>query len=270
VWFTSRDYLQGPVHSNDRLNIAYNPVFDGPVSSAASSVAYYNGGPPNDNPAFNQGLTLNATPVQLPLSVTPLRTAAASGGLWLEGNTTIAMQADGSMLVTNPARGWVNQQTAAPANGAVFVNQGNLTVSGTVKGQMTLGTSNDIIIANNIQYAQNPATNPASTDMLGLVAEQNVVVSQNAPYDLTIHASVMALNESFTVEKWWVGPAKGTLDVLGGIIQYRRGPVGTFSGSNKVSGYSKHYVYDKRLQAMTPPFYPTTSQFDETLWQDQN
>jgi Tfp pilus assembly protein PilX len=273
IWFTTRDRLAGPVHTNDQLNIAGNPIFDGPVSTVAPSLNYYNGGPPLDNPVFNGGLTRNAPSVTLPLTVTPLRTAAAGpGGLWLDGNTTIALQADGTMLVTNPVRGWVNMPQPIPANGAVFVNGGNLTVSGTLRGQVTLGTSNNVIVANSVQYATDPRSNPASTDVLGLVAEQNVVVSQSAPFDVAIHGSVMALSESFTVERWWVGPPKGTLSVLGGIIQTRRGPVGTFSGATgaKLSGYSKDYQYDTRLSNMAPPFYPTTTRYQAVMWQEEN
>ena len=270
VWFTTRDRLTGPVHTNDRLNIAGDPTFDGPVSSAAPSLRYFSGGPPRDNPAFNGGLGLNAQPTQLPLTVTPLRSAAASGGLWLNGNTTIALQTNGTMLVTNPVRRWVNTPQPIPANGAVFVNGGNLTVLGTLKGQVTLGTSDTIIVANSVRYACDPLTDTSCADVLGLVAEQNVVVSQAAPSDVTIQASIMALNESFAVENWWVGPPKGTLSVLGGMIQSRRGPVGTFSGSTgaTLSGYSKNYRYDTRLATMAPPFYPTTTQYRAIMWQE--
>jgi len=271
IWFTSRDYLAGPVHTNDQLNIAGNPTFDGAVTSAASLIRYYNGGPPRDHPAFNGGLSLNAQPTQLPLTVVPLRVAAMSGGLWLNGNTTITLQANGTMLVTNPARGWVNSLKPLPANGAVFINGGNLTVSGTLQGQLTLGTSHNVIVTNPIRYATDPRTDPASTDVLGLVAEQNVVISRNAPHDVAIYASIMALNSSFTVEQWWQGPPKGRLSVLGGIIQNRRGPVGTFSGSTgvKLSGYTKDYRYDTRLANLAPPFYPTTTQYQAVLWQEE-
>ena len=270
LWFTTRDHLTGPISTNDQLNISGNPIFDGPVSSAASSIRYFNGGPPRDNPAFSGGLGLNAPPTQLPLTVTPLRTAAAAGGLWLNGNTSITLQSNGTMLVTNPVRGWVNRPQSLPANGAIFVNGGNLTVEGTVKGQVTLGTSHNIIVANSVRYACDPLTDTACADLLGLVAEQNVVVSHLAPSDVTIQGAVMALHESFTVENWWIGPPKGTLSVLGGIIQTRRGPVGTFSGSTggKLSGYTKNYRYDTRFSSMAPPFYPTTTQYQALMWQE--
>ena len=272
IWFTSFDHLTGPVHSNDRFNIAGTPIFDGAMSSVASSVNYKNPPPPEgNNPAFNGGLTLNTTAVTLPLTATSLRTAAqGASGAWFEGNTVVVLQANGTMLVTNAAKGWVNQPQPLPANGALFVNGGNVTVSGTLDGQLTIGTSNDVLLSNNIMYKDDPKVTPSSNDLLGLVAEQNVVVSASAPADMTIQASVMALASSFTVENWWVGPPKGTLSVYGGIIQDRRGPVGTFNSATglKQSGYSKDYQYDTRLSALAPPFYPTTGTYRTVAWMD--
>ena len=81
----------------------------------------------------------------------------------------------------------------------------------------------------------------------------------------------MALGNSFTVEDWNQGPPKGTLTVLGGIIQDYRGPVGTFNPSTntKVSGYTKNYQYDARLMTNPPPFYPTTGDYVIVSWQEE-
>jgi len=272
IWFTTRDHLQGPVHSNDQFNIAGNPIFDGLLSSANSAINYKNPPPTGgNNPQFNGGLSLGADAISLPLSSTQLRVAAASAsGNWFSGNTAIALQSNGTMLVTNAAMGWANEPRPLPVNGALFVNGGNVTVSGTLDGQLTIGASDDVIVTNNVTCAVDPKTNPSSDDILGLVAERNVVISQAAPFDLTIQASVTALASSFTVENWWVGPPKGDLHIYGGIIQDRRGPVGTFNSStgDKVSGYSKDYQYDSRFSSTAPPFYPTTGDYNEVLWQE--
>lgn len=281
IWFTSNNTLQGPVHSNAQFNIAGSPVFNGPVSSAAASINYRTPPPAGgNNPQFNGGLSLGASTVQLPLSSTALRVAAsAASGQWYTGNTTIVMQSSspcGSLqppclLVTNPALGWTNQPRSLPANGAIFVNGGNAKVSGTLDGQLTIGSSHDAVISNHVRYADNPQTNPASNDVLGLVAERNVVIAWAAPDNLTIQASIMALNESFTVENWWVGPPQGTLSIYGGIIQGRRGPVGTFNGSTGtiLSGYAKNYQYDARLSNMAPPHYPTTGTYNLVHWKEE-
>jgi hypothetical protein len=94
------------------------------------------------------------------------------------------------------------------------------------------------------------------------------MISSGAPTNLRIDASIMALNTSFMLTNWWVGPAKGTLTVFGGIIQKERGPVGTFSGTTKVSGYSKNYQYDTRLLNSPPPFVPTTGDYITLSWEN--
>jgi hypothetical protein len=271
IWFNSRDHLTGPVYTNDQLHINGSPIFDGEVSSTASEIAYAHGGPPTDNPAFNGGLDLEAPAIQMPASLTKLRqAAAASGGMWLSGNTTISLQSNGTMRVTNNAKGWNNTQVSPPSNGAIFVNGGNVNVSGTLHGQLTIGSNQDITVTNSITYAQDPRTNPNSTDVLGLAAERNVVISKNAPNLLSIHASIMALNESFYFEDW-SKTKKDTLTVLGGIIQVRRGAIASINTQTGeiTKGYAKNYQYDNRLSDLVPPYYPTTNEYELKWWKQE-
>jgi hypothetical protein len=173
------------------------------------------------------------------------------------------------MKVTNANKGWNQQVMSLPANGALFVGKGSLNISGTLNGRLTAGASGDINIMGNILYASDPRTNPASTDTLGLISETDVMIDKDASTnDLEIDASIMALNTSFLLEDYWTGGAKGDLTVFGGIIQKQRGPVGTFSGTTKVSGYSKDYNYDQRLLTSPPPFVPTTGDYLTLSWEN--
>lgn len=268
VWFVGWDHIQGPLHTNSHLHISDNPVFDGMVRTGDDYITYYHGGPPQDNPQFNGGLQLGVDTIHMPSKALDLRTAAVQNGLHLETDTTIVLKDDGTMDVTNAKEGWVNKNMPLPSNGAIFVTGGNVYISGTLRGQLTVGTNKDIVITGSIVYADDPRLNPDSKDMLGLIAERDIIVSKDAPYDVEIDASLMALGDSFMVEEWWEGPPKGTLTVLGGIIQKERGPVGTFSGSTgkKLSGYSKNYIYDGRLINQNPPYYPTTGDYIVLLW----
>ncbi len=281
VWFWTQDRLDGPTHTNGHFNIYGNPVFESEVRSVDDYIRFYNNGnninlsqstnPPYDIPDFQEGITLGAEPTTMPNQALSLRAAAASnGGLWLRGDSTVVLNNDGTMNVTNSRKHWTNQNMPIPANGALFVNSGALTISGTLNGRLTVGASNDVVIPNNLIYADDPRTNPASNDTLGVISEGDVVIDDNAPYNLEIDACTMALNSSFMRENWWVGPAKGTLTVLGGIIQDERGPVGTFNGSTgqKVSGYSKDYTYDSRLLGSPPPFMPTTGDYVTLSWEE--
>lgn len=278
VWFVSGDVLSGPVHTNSHLHVSGDPGFFDIVAisdvndgdGTNDGVYYMHGGPPQDNPHFEPGYPLTAVdPVPMPSQATNLKNASQSGGLYLTGNTTIILYDDGTMGVTNAAEGWTNENMALPANGAVYVDNGDVAVSGTLSGQLSIGSEDDIIIADNILYADDPRVDSTSTDMLALIAENDVVVDSSAPYNLEIDASIMAMADSFFVENYANPPAKGTLTVLGGIIQDQRGAVGTFNSTtgSRVSGYSKNYIYDTRLQSQNPPYYPDTGDYVVILWQ---
>lgn len=277
VWFWNQDRLNGPTHTNGHFNIAGTPVFDGAVESVDDYIRYFNNGnninssnlsnPPYDTPDFNSTVDLGVSATNMPTQALSLRAASTSaGGLRLKGNTTIVLNSNGTMNVTNSDKKWNNHNMPLPTNGALFVNNGALTISGTLNGKLTAGSSGDIKIPSSVIYANDPRINPASTDTLGLISEQDVVISSGAPTNVEIDASIMALNTSFMLENWWTGGAKGTLSVFGGIIQNERGPVGTFSGNTKVSGYSKDYDYDTRLLNSPPPFVPTTGDYITLVW----
>jgi hypothetical protein len=123
--------------------------------------------------------------------------------------------------------------------------------------------------------------------VLGLLAAHNVVAADNGlltpvaatgaaggarnaddSKDLYVHAVVMALQSSFGAEDYASGPTnvngcqgaatgRGCLFLTGGLIQDRRGAVGTSSGS----GFVKRYSYDRCAAVNPPPYFPTTGRF---------
>ncbi|MFH1854586.1 MAG: hypothetical protein ABH815_04665 [Candidatus Omnitrophota bacterium] len=286
VWFVTGDLLGGPLQTNGHFHISGDPVFrdpnlNKPVKSQDDFITYMNGGwprnstatsnAPYDNPTFEEGLQLGADDAPFPSKALDLRTAAVHDGLMLTGPTSIVLQNDGTMTVTNPHRGWSSNNMALPINGALFVNGGDVTISGTLNGRLSVGTNRNVVIADNVTYNTDPRIDPESADTLGLIAEKDVIISQSAPYDVEIDASIMALGNSFTVENWWEGSPKGTITVFGGLIQDERGPVGTFNPAtnSRISGYSKDYQYDPRLITNPPPFYPTTGDYVVVTWREQ-
>lgn len=286
VWFVTNDSLDGPLQTNGHFHISGNPVFSDiyfhkPLKSKDDFITYMNGGnpinssatsnPPQDIPVFNEGIELDAGDAPFPSKALDLHTAAVQDGYMFTGPTTIVLKNDGTMDVTNSHNSWVNQNMALPTNGALFIDGGDVTVSGTLNGRLSIGTNRNIVIPSDIVYNNDPRIDPLSTDTLGLIAERDVIIDKDASYNMEVNASVMALGNSFTVEEWWEGPPKGTLTVFGGIIQDERGPVGTFNSSTnaKVSGYSKDYNYDSRLMTNPPPFYPTTGDYVVISWREQ-
>jgi len=276
IWFVTRDVFYGPVHTNDQMHIYGSPTFYEEVSSAASSIDYYHGGPPQDNPQFHKGLTLNASSIPLPVNTNMLLNKANEpGGLKLTGNPVyIKFMVDASenafLRVTINGS---TQDLSYPSNGVIYVS-GKVQIEGVVKGQITLGCDGDIEIMDNVTYYTDPRIDPTSTDLLGLVSEKNVYMdgsTYGANYDSadeTVMAAIMALNTSWTVENYNQGTPRGKLIVYGGIIQKQRGPVGTFNSytGQIATGYEKDYSFDPRLLDNPPPAFPTTGQIEKIAW----
>ena len=69
----------------------------------------------------------------------------------------------------------------------------------------------------------------------------------------------------FMVEDFnnWTYNPNNILHVYGGIIQYFRGPVGTFniSTGSPITGFKKDYRYDPRFAFIRPPLFPTTNRY---------
>jgi len=277
IWFVTNDEFFGPLHTNDQMHIYGDPIFHEEASSCASSIDYYNGGPPSDDPQFLGGLTLNASNIPLPANTSMILNAAnEAGGLKFAAATVsikFLVDAGGNRSLSVSTNGTTWTSYAYPTNGVIYVT-GTAQVEGKVKGQVTIGCSGDIRIMDNIVYNTDPRIDPTSTDLLGLVAEQNVIMwNSTANLDVadeTVMAAIMALNTSWTAQNYDSGTPRGKLIVYGGIIQKKRGAVGTFNAGTGaiVTGYEKNYSYDPRLMDNPPPAFPTTGQVEKVAWNE--
>jgi Tfp pilus assembly protein PilX len=145
-----------------------------------------------------------------------------------------------------------------PPNGLLYDENGsssaNVTVSGTLAGQLTIGSQTNITVAGNIAYN----SGLTGSDMLGLSATNDIVISPPTN-NLTIDAAMVALNDSIYVKNWASIPVEGTLNINGSMAQKYRGAVGTFTSNGGqaqiASGYDKNYVYDSRLRFQQPPYF---------------
>jgi type II secretory pathway pseudopilin PulG len=181
--------------------------------------------------------------------------------------------------------------------GVIYVD-GKVVISGVLRGRVTLASTNNIIIGDDVTYATDPAVG-SCVDILGLFSANDIVVADNtlnAPFspasgyseytyddtkDEFIHAIVLAL-DIFTVEHYDQGSTdaercenenwgRGCLYLTGGIIQETRGAVGTIlSSGTGGTGYVKRYAYDKCGASSPPPYFPTTGHFarGQRYWVD--
>jgi Tfp pilus assembly protein PilX len=257
----------------------------------------------NNDPA--SGANLPFPPANLSIKTQADGSVGGLGCLYT-GPTTITLHNSGNvgqMDVVSPLTKVTNtgplpksscgpgNNLSLPANGVVYVQtvpssssnpnygactgagcNGDVKVSGTLAGQLTIAAENDVIITGNTVYHQYPG----GTDVLGLVANNNVSINHpvnssgvnqsGSITDPTVDAAIMAIDHSFFVQNWTRGDPLGELTINGVITQEYRGAVGTFTGTPPVMnhGYDKNYTYDTRLKYLSPPYFLSPTQ---SAWQ---
>lgn len=305
VYWVTGDEVYGPIHTNGDLYIDGNPIFHNKVTySGKLNVAY------GSRPVYEEGIPQKVAPLTFPPSNSQLKTHAKINGHYYNGRTCIYLKGSSMDVLTfDGDKGeWKRYNNRPlPSNGVIYVDgtetqdprykwdtyMGNVFISGTLKGRLTIAAANNIYITakdptDSYRNAQptrgivynTPAFDPAGNeqqtdDMLGLVANGFVRILEQdwpstsywnyewvgnvAPYKISIHAAIFALNWSFELENYNSAPALDTVYLVGAITQKYRGAVGTYySGSyNKkvVSGYKKVYRHDPRMAYDTPPHF---------------
>jgi hypothetical protein len=301
IKFWSPDTLFGRVHSNDQIAIMQHPVFYGLVTTCARDFWH---GPAYDPEFVNFRPQFNVDAVLVPNEATKLRMCAASSGHTFDGGGIYQYR-----LVFYPEGGWdvFRWHIGAPF-GDTLVAQGSdlfeasffffspLELKGQVRGTVTVGSSEDIRLIDDIWYVDSrPGTGQIdtnTTNVVGIVAEGSVIIG-NTPENgrdnqtmggssIIINAAILALGESFTFEDqndvWneYQGPypdERGDIHLWGSVVQRRRGYV--HRSNHNGSGYGKDYHFDDRFYTIQPPCYPDAtdemghSLFDIIAWEAQ-
>lgn len=273
IYFYDNDVINGPVHTNGVFSMYGSPTFNGEVTSIGDWEGSGRNGRrlSTDKPQFNKGFSILDGPIELPdaSQLNELKDESIRNGIHYDKNLILEFEGDkvvvSERLWTGGAR-WLETRDLSSFNG-IISSSGKIYMRGVVDGQVTVHAQDDVVITGDLKYKDDPLTTP-SNDILGIISEKNVIVDKNAHRaegykDLQIDATIMALDESFTVEDYTNG-SRGTLNLLGGIVQQRRGAVGLVSGE----GYSKNYRYDARLSKIYPPFFPRASRFDIVYWNE--
>lgn len=285
IWFWTPDTLWGRTHSNDFIGLKYSPTFYGPVSTCKGEFRYYN----PQQIYFAYPPVFDAPPVNFPKTAKTLRAGArhisSNNGQLM---TWIRMEGQGGIDVFQYPLGGTPAESllfhmAPPGWAGLFVD-GEVEVEGVLSGQLTIGSSGDMWLVDNIRYhGANEITGhfqeDAMNNLLGLVSESDIIIQDNFKngkwngieaepqnqnrHSIVINAGMVALGESFTFQhqndEWdlYKSPTtpdeRGYIWLKGAVTQMRRGYV---HRSNHVgTGYAKHYYYDFRFDRRPPPFY---------------
>jgi hypothetical protein len=180
--------------------------------------------------------------------------------------------------------------------GVIYVN-GSVGMSGIVRGQVTVASTGNILLADDLTYVTSPGSIPdcdasagVRADILGLLTAQFFVIEDNnvnAPFragstsggfsgyvnqydesaDETVHAAVLTLS-SVIAENLTSGPTnreacagstvgRGCFNMVGAAIQ------GTNAARMSSAGYgwNPQWTYDRCDMIKPPPYFPTTGRY---------
>jgi hypothetical protein len=274
IYWTTGDTVKGPLQTQDYLRVSGNPVFLGMVGTKLG-VVNKNGS--SDHPQFLGGLLTGSN---IPISstgVSSVEASALTNGFEFSGHDTVYLNFQGDSLKYRYA--WNTKDTtkkiaSMSPNGVIFVKGGTARIRGLIKGQLTLGCSyvtkgGSVYLDSSVAYNTNPVTNSASTDIFGVVTQNNIWVTDNKANNnsITIQGSLYCQAGSFGAENYTTRGYDGYINILGGIVQAVRGAVGVIGTSGNITnGFSKNYSYDRRFMFSAPPNFPNTGSYNVISW----
>lgn len=165
------------------------------------------------------------------------------------------------------------QNYAFPANGLIFLED-HVWVEGTINSaRLTIAsgkfpenssTNTNIIVNNDLSY-----TNYNGTDVLSLIAQNNILVGKNSDNDLELDAALVAKNGF--VGRYYYGSSctnnsRTSLRLVGMIATNQRYGFAYTDGT----GYdTRTIIYDANLLYGPPPSFPLTSdQYQTISWRE--
>jgi hypothetical protein len=151
-----------------------------------------------------------------------------------------------------------------PTSSYIYVED-NVWVEGIVNGRASVGTCEDasIIFSSSTVYLAKDGNH-----VLGLVAEQNVLVPHDSPERMEIDAAMIAQNGA-AKRYYYPGDMKTELIVYGSIITNGQWTWSWVSGGAEViSGYrSTTMIYDENLTYGPPAGFPVGTEYRVLSWE---
>lgn len=156
-----------------------------------------------------------------------------------------------------------------PNDGVIFV-ENNVWLEGTVNGKrVTIVAANlisssekSIYIGKDIRY-----TNYDCTDVIGIVGQSDVEIYKGSEDDLRIDGAMIAQSGRVGRTHYTGGGATKTLLTIYGAIasNERYG----FAWTDGTGYQTRNLYYDNNLLYCPPPFFPTGTQYEMDLWQEE-
>jgi hypothetical protein len=282
-WKITGDSVFGPAHTNWKFNLAGAPYFHDKVTATnAATVMPIHG---LQAPVFRSGYQWGITVPRRAASMDLMVANAASGGAMFNGvDVGLTFQDDQVAVKIPPGTGALRNDTVAIStlapNGIIAVMNGDLRIKGRYEGKVSVVAHNDAaatnkgnvwLDGNGIVASDNPMGNSASQDMLGIVANNNVYITQDLSRTsssvFNIQATVYCQNGELTAQNFWSIPISGRVLLYGGVSQKTAGSLGVFNpGHGLMNGMLYTIRYDDRFNTQSPPAYPVAYKYELVSW----
>lgn len=273
LYWSSKDTIWGPFHSEGNINAYQHPVFKGKATTKGT-VKYYTS-KAADEPRFLGGFESGVSLTFPSSGLDNLKSLALDNGHVFSGKDTVYVTFVGDSLKYkfnyNTPVTTVLASSFAP-NGVIYAENSILRLKGVVKGRYTVACNGsspkgNIYLDDNLTYKTDPRTNPDSKDMLGIVSKNNVLITENAANKSSINIDASIYCEKGGFGAGWPNftAPNGNINLYGGIQNYSRVQIGVIHGSD-IWGFSRNYKYDARLMIASPPGYPGTGQLEIVSW----
>ncbi|MDX1700067.1 MAG: hypothetical protein R3250_05580 [Melioribacteraceae bacterium] len=296
--FITGDTVYGPFHTQSELNVGGDAVFWGKATTL-KGIKYVD---KSAKPKFYGGVEHG---VDIPLPVNyqfdTERNAAIDGvnnhggssyfentDVWLtffDDGTVEYRTGTGPDSSTYSAPVRESLSSFAP-NGVVYLKKGDIYMSGTLKGKLTVGSgessgtgNGNVYLVDDIVYPDDPMVwdsgeqkyipNEDCENMLGILATNNVIIADNDANvlnkDIRVDASIFCAQGGFKMENSTIPPS-GTLYLRGGVVAAKEEILATTKKDALTHGYKKFVIFDERLMLNLPPAFPNTGKLEVMSW----
>ena len=205
-------------------------------------------------------------------------TAATGSYAGTNGNacTTTSLCTSGAFtwVASNHAKGKCVvdvKNNVIPNDSVIFVDN-NAWVQGKIDGKRVTIVAADLVngsAAKNIFIGKDITyTNTDGSDIIGLIAQNDIEIIKPSNNILTINAALLAQNGRIGRSNYGSSDIKSTITVSGAMATSKRYG---FAWTNGVSswGYTtRNLYYDNNLLYFPPPYFPTGTQYLMDLWEE--
>jgi len=161
----------------------------------------------------------------------------------------------------------------------IIFAEDNLWVEGNIDGRITVvaagfpvtSSKKNIWIRGNITYADQDGS-----DILGLIAQNDIYFARDLPDDFRIDAALMAQGGQIVRHGYWSGcggptnSIRNSLTINGSLISFNKSFWNYTSGGEIISGFIARTInYDGGLLFSPPPFFPTAGEFEFITWREK-